>query len=1006
MSEEEDRRRQEINLFAAMALGMDVAQTGSEDPSMSGESNLLNQSVLRIFNDSNEGSVVVDSGTLVRPPELRSELSAEASKAVGDNRPSSMEDPLISLQPAESAGVGDVAAGVGLGGADDTGTFQFDSGVSLHAASATSASAAAERSNLEAAAASLSVGDGSSADPQHPAPLLSSLPATAMPMPQARPALVHQHAAPTVVHSAAAAQQQAADDNAPMFAEEVVMPRPLFFGAIVPPRVLRDGRKMVLQAMEELGLERYDSVSLQELPDSVRNLVGALRTYGYGLDDLFTDDLDDDNSHAPRCRGDPCVSTYQPVWGESERADRIREYQRHVIERPHPITRSSTAPPRLMAAFASGKNCGSWDVGSSASSSLPPNRASDGATTSSTSLPKRSTRSTASDSLASANSQFSMWIREDDGGSDEEDRSSEDSLVFKASASSDREDSPLDQQPLSEQELFSRWARRSDEIRHGTFQRLPVPGRGGDSSDRDSDDDDDDSVNYDELKKQVGISDHLSKAIASLADDDANQPPDFITLEETKSLLVMAPPADLRTRPPTNYELTNGCVPLFGYDDPPLPIEADLGVHETKEEVQRSNEQKRSQEIIEKLVAPNVFGCVACPNPALNPDDCHSWNSRSPTSQRALISGTYATSDMGTMSSLRRQGGSLDSIGVLSTTASVLQTKPKGKVPGSVSRIRYGWWNIEDKTKNDKPRAGKALEANDTRDLDKPLVLPPVQRSYTARQVVTSLNPTPENLREANLPLSRMHAATSMAQTLPYLSDRPPSHRYLQIDTQAVGFRPLGAEIEPLFCSLAIYNVETVSGDESHVTTAVPDLQRCGRVTEALSFDIVSDAEVSRRCSDSLWPYARDSRQLDDVSEGRLQGTRCGVFPVPSNLSVSNLYAVLIVRKVLSDPGELDAYVKPGYSTSDLEKLRVRAEKSSRRYGKFLVPFAFGVAPLLQVFGADDRTSAASKAVQIPLFRLLGGERSIIDHIMVMLYPRYVRPWRMLVMACISLSHS
>jgi len=54
------------------------------------------------------------------------------------------------------------------------------------------------------------------------------------------------------------------------------------------------------------------------------------------------------------------------------------------------------------------------------------------------------------------------------------------------------------------------------------------------------------------------------------------------------------------------------------------------------------------------------------------------------------------------------------------------------------------------------------------------------------------------------------------------------------------------------------------------------------------------------------------------------------------------------------------------------------------------MPFAFGVAPLLQVFGADNPIVASSRAVQIPLFRFSAGqgERQIIDHIMVMLYPR------------------
>ena len=37
----------------------------------------------------------------------------------------------------------------------------------------------------------------------------------------------------------------------------------------------------------------------------------------------------------------------------------------------------------------------------------------------------------------------------------------------------------------------------------------------------------------------------------------------------------------------------------------------------------------------------------------------------------------------------------------------------------------------------------------------------------------------------------------------------------------------------------------------------------------------------------------------------------------------------------------------------DIGHLRARAEKASTRQGKFIMPFSFGVAPLLQVFGAD-----------------------------------------------------
>jgi hypothetical protein len=121
---------------------------------------------------------------------------------------------------------------------------------------------------------------------------------------------------------------------------------------------------------------------------------------------------------------------------------------------------------------------------------------------------------------------------------------------------------------------------------------------------------------------------------------------------------------------------------------------------------------------------------------------------------------------------------------------------------------------------------------------------------------------------------------------------------------------------------------------------------------------------------------------------------RCGVFPIPSNQNVANLYAVLIVRKVVSDEGDVEPYyqiVKGAKAVSiDIEKHRVNAAKNSSHHGSFLMPFAFGVAPLLQVFGTENPQTPSSRAVQIPLFRFTDKESQIIDHIMVMLFPKYV----------------
>ena len=277
-----------------------------------------------------------------------------------------------------------------------------------------------------------------------------------------------------------------------------------------------------------------------------------------------------------------------------------------------------------------------------------------------------------------------------------------------------------------------------------------------------------------------------------------------------------------------------------------------------------------------------------------------------------------------------------------------------------------------------------------------PLHIPPLSHAAVNVLIQTNLEPQPEKLHEQNRPLSQLHPATVYAHSLPFLSDRPPSYRYLQIDTQAVGFLGVGGEIEPLFCSLAIYHVETLAPTSSKDPTLapIPDLPRCGKVTETLTFDVVSEPSIETRCHGALWPYPVES-------EGdKVQGTRCGVFPLPSNLNIHNLYAILIVHKVVSEGSDFEPYLRPlqpddtaGIDVPfDLDSLRRRAEKSAKHHGKFIMPFAFGVAPLLQVFGADAPVVPSSRAVQIPLFKFAAGlgDRQIIDHIMVMLYPRYV----------------
>ena len=275
---------------------------------------------------------------------------------------------------------------------------------------------------------------------------------------------------------------------------------------------------------------------------------------------------------------------------------------------------------------------------------------------------------------------------------------------------------------------------------------------------------------------------------------------------------------------------------------------------------------------------------------------------------------------------------------------------------------------------------------------------------------------------------SRLSPCIQIARLMPHLSDRSPNLRHLQIDTTAVGFPKLGGEVEPMFCKLAIYHfemnamgssVDKDTGDSVSSTISSsgisvnshPSRDRCGPVTEALNFDVVQDPKVIENCKRALWPYASEtdldklpgaigSSTIDD--DVILEGSPCGVFPLPSHLHISNLYAVLLVHNVVSDSVDQHPYFKPSRrdKTSmnsqkediDLAKLRENASKSSDSYGQLITPIAFGVLPLMQIVGNEESPKVpVTRVVQIPLFKFEQGRGTdvILDHILGMLHPRY-----------------
>lgn len=116
-------------------------------------------------------------------------------------------------------------------------------------------------------------------------------------------------------------------------------------------------------------------------------------------------------------------------------------------------------------------------------------------------------------------------------------------------------------------------------------------------------------------------------------------------------------------------------------------------------------------------------------------------------------------------------------------------------------------------------------------------------------------------------------------------------------------------------------------------------------------------------------------------------GTNCGVFALPSSTHLSKLFAVLIVKKVLSEESESEIYAKVATKDQvDLSKSRAKAAKSAEKFGQFLMPFAFGVVDLHKAIDGDSMAAPKSIMVQIPLFKLAAGQgdNPIIDRIQAM----------------------
>jgi len=776
------------------------------------------------------------------------------------------------------------------------------------------------------------------------------------------------------------------------YIEKVMLPRPLFFGNVLPPRITDEAKRLSSSHKADTGDDQDDNSSnsskgsklsmssfggggKQDLAPAIapccRNLEGAIETFGFGVNPFASNDEGEvvaDDSGEP-IAPHPYVSLYAPVWEDWARNARVKARRKKAKVLNKTSSRSVTPASQVNTITNKRQSSGKisqkdfWhrhtakDSATSLESSVTSLTASldfshDDVEQAASTQPQDSL----SDDRDLSQDQFLKFARAgfaDDGDGDSFDNGSE-----RKAASTQPQDSLSDNRDFS-QDQFLKFARagfaddgdgdsfdsgsdRKADKSKGSAAAMPKMDGAGTFVQMDSnifveavnsadDTSDDNSVEATEERKSVGLNDNISAAAAMLAGEGVDDVDDDAQGGIGTSMFMAvgggAKAANKYGRPFTNFELTNGCIPQFGCDDPSLPHESDLGAFQTKEEEKLSADERRERNIIEDLAVPGIMPHIACPTQCIDVDDSQSWNAR------------FAGGKLGI------KGGSntmLISLDDNKSTDSDTTSSGKRKQTLVYETSRVGWWNFpivldEDNNVKHSKRRKSARKITPKAEVfpafDDPIPL----------DVQTSLWPPPSLLRENNFSSTRLHPATSAARSLPHLSDRPVCMRHIQIDTTAVGFPKLGGEIEPMFCRLAVYHFEMKSTTSPAGTTSVaPNMARCGPVTEALNFDIVQDPSVIQSCKRALWPYADEaevngmfgsSSTVGETNGLALEGTTCGVFSLP---------------------------------------------------------FVFGIVPLLHIIETESTQNPVSRAVQIPLFKFAQGRGvdSILDHILVMLHPR------------------
>ncbi|KAL3906984.1 MAG: hypothetical protein SGARI_003752, partial [Bacillariaceae sp.] len=291
--EETERQRQEINAFAAMANG--DFDFGAAATSGAGDKGTFDFSKA-IQADQNDDSDDDDDDDVPSTTAQSDEISSFAAMARGEAQQSSPS--VDDSREAERASFAKAAQ------QQSSGTFsRFDTGPTNKNSLGNNQF---RESNLEAAALALDMEDRPHALNNNSRRVSST--ASAMQNAAGFPGIAASNS--FGIHSTTTNPNQAGNNprnikmphKTPMHTQKVTLPRPLFFGPNLPPRVIREAKAIVSDAVAEQrevlrqaqqtaemdGSNRKPSLTpkIGQLAPPVRNLVSAIQCYGYGIDIL------------------------------------------------------------------------------------------------------------------------------------------------------------------------------------------------------------------------------------------------------------------------------------------------------------------------------------------------------------------------------------------------------------------------------------------------------------------------------------------------------------------------------------------------------------------------------------------------------------------------------------------------------------------------------------------------------------------------------------------------